>query len=154
DENLTTAVAAQQTTVALSQQSAQQQRTDRANLLAAVSGALAQSQPQLSVLMAIEAARVNTDLQLAPSITATNALTQTLIGFGAAERGFWKRQGPIATVALSADGSRAISGSNQGAVWLWDLSDPNPAATAVALEGLSQAISRVAITPDGKQAIA
>jgi len=131
-----------------------QQRVDRANLLAAVSGALAQGQPQLSVLMAVESARVNTDLQQAPSITATNALTQTLIGFGATERGFWQRHGPITTVALSADGSRAISGSDQGAVWLWSLRDSDPAATAVALEGFTHPISRVVITPDGKQAIA
>ncbi len=129
-----------------------QQRLDRANLLAAVSGALAQSQPQLSVLMAVESARVNTDLQQAPSITATNALTQTLIGFGATERGLWPQQGPITAVALSADGGRAISGSDQGAVWLWNLRDPQ--STGVALEGFTHPITKVAITPDGKWAIA
>jgi len=154
DDNRATAVAAQATTVALSQQSAHQQRIDRAGLLAAVANAVAKSKPQLSLLLGIEALRVNIEVNEIPVITATNALSQSLINVGARGYGLLGPTQPVTVVALSADGRRLLTGGADGAARLWDLTSDTPASSAVTLPGSSAPIVAATISPDGQQLVA
>jgi WD40 repeat protein/cytoskeletal protein RodZ len=154
DNSAATAVGAQATTVALSQSSAQQQRLDRANLLAAVSSAVAENKPQLSLLLGVEALRVHLEANETPIVTATKALNQTLVGIGAAEYGLTGHTKPVTAVAISADGSRLLTGSADGSARLWNLTDANPGANVIQLPGTTAPIQAVAISPDGRRLIA
>lgn len=158
EQNLQVAQTAQAIAQRLQSQAEQRRLTDRANLLSAVSGALIQSRPQLSTLMAIEAVRVHTDLRQTPTFTATAALSRALLSFGAQGQGLHRSAQPVASVAVSADGARALSGDQGGGIWLWNLADPDPAHSAVQLakprDGDDPAITGVALTQSGRYAFA
>jgi WD40 repeat protein len=57
--------------------------------------------------------------------------------------------GKITSMALSPDGKRLMTGSNDRTARVWDLSTPDPAATPVVLYGHEGAITSVAFSPDG-----
>jgi WD40 repeat protein len=57
---------------------------------------------------------------------------------------------PVWSVAITPDGTRAISGGGDGTVRIWDLATGNEQAT---LTGHDTAVFSVAITPDGDRAV-
>jgi len=56
----------------------------------------------------------------------------------------------VTAVALTADGKRAVSGSDDKTLWVWDLEGGQPPRV---LEGHTAAIRAVALTADGKRAV-
>jgi len=58
--------------------------------------------------------------------------------------------GPVRTVAVSEDGARAVSGSDDGTVRVWDLTTGTEQA---ALTGHAGEVFSVALTPDGTRAV-
>jgi WD40 repeat protein len=168
--NLATAVNAQQTAAAQAQANAQaastaqavaeglqreeakRRRVDRANLLAAVSQAVLPNTPQRSLLLAVEALRVQQDAKETPVVTATDALRQSLLATSG--RGLSAHAQTVTSVALSADGKRLLTGSEDGTARLWDLGADDPASSLVTLPGTAAPIRKVAITPDGRLLLA
>jgi WD40 repeat protein len=152
--NLATAVAAQSAVAIEQQKAARQQHEDRANLLAAVSHAVSESKPQLSLLLGVESLRATQAFGEPPTGAATRTLTETLIGIGAPSLGLFGHTGRVTVVAISADGSRMLSGSTDGSVRLWDLSAANPVANPISLPGTTAPIDAVAFSADGSRLIA
>ncbi|MBO0838355.1 MAG: hypothetical protein J2P28_22945, partial [Actinobacteria bacterium] len=58
--------------------------------------------------------------------------------------------GPVRSVAVSRDGTQAVSGSDDGTVRVWDLTTGTQRAT---LTGHTDWVRAVAISPDGTQAV-
>jgi WD40 repeat protein len=154
DSNAQRAFAAQATAEAVRDQAARQQRIDRSNLLAAVSRAVTQSRPQLSLLLGVEGLLVTQRSGEPPTIAAARALTETLISVGAPTRGLFGHAGRVTAVAISADGSRILSGAADGTVRVWELAGGDPLANPIALPGTTAPIDAVALSSDGARLIA
>ena len=78
---------------------------------------------------------------LTPALTpTTTALEQVLTGHA----------GPVRSVAVTADGARAVSGGEDGTVRVWDLAAGQQQATLTGHEG---AVMSVAVTADGARAV-
>ena len=73
-----------------------------------------------------------------------------LKNFGSSSRVLSGHTGMILSVALTADGMWAVTGSNDSTARLWDLK--NPDTTPRILSGHAGAILSVALTPDGRWA--
>src|SRR5436309_3494279 len=80
---------------------------------------------------------------LCPALTAPGGATQRILEGHA---------GGIKAAAITADGKRAISGSSDGRLWVWELEGQQTQAPRL-LESHADWINAVAITANGKWAI-
>jgi mono/diheme cytochrome c family protein len=78
------------------------------------------------------------------------SVTSALIGLGSAGKPFAGHKGPVLCVAMSADGKRALSGSEDKTVRLWDVANGTELRC---LEGHTGEVLAVAFSPDGKHAV-
>ena len=59
--------------------------------------------------------------------------------------------GPVVSVAFSPDGKTLAAGSDDGTVWLWDLTDPaRPTPLGQPLTGTTDSVLSVAFSPDAR----
>jgi WD40 repeat protein len=123
----------------------EQERLARSREVAALAAAELDNDPELSLLLAIEANRI------ARTIQAESALRNALLNSHL--RTAFRRDGSIEpAIDLSADGSILATGSEDGTAALWDLDTGELVALLQDedLKGASEAnIDEVALSPDG-----
>jgi WD40 repeat protein/serine/threonine protein kinase len=123
----------------------------RISELTSESRALRQDNPQLSLLMAIEAAKSGSDPHQAETIAAKNNLVQILTTIGG--QGLSGHQGRVIFVEFSKDNRWLATASTEGMIRLWDLQSTNPSSEPVVLH-VDYSIRAMQFTPDGKRLIA
>jgi WD40 repeat protein len=112
-----------------------QSRFSLSRQLAAQSTALMDSQPDLAQLLSIESRFVNN------TVDGQSGLATFLRGHTA----------DVNSVAFSPDGKTLVSGSNDGTIILWDVSNPKaPVELGQPLKGHTSHVESVAFSPDGK----
>ncbi|MDQ3762875.1 MAG: TIR domain-containing protein [Actinomycetota bacterium] len=131
--------------IAIFQQRAaqEQQRIATARHLVAQAEALRDINPRTALRLGIAAQRIYPDGETQASLV--NTLTTTR--YAGALSG---HNGPVSAVAFSPHGPTLATGSNDGSVVLWDLTDPaQPRRLGSALAGHNSAVSAVAFSPHG-----
>lgn len=146
-------LAEEQQRVAKEQQRVAEQRARiaRAGTLAAQSqSAFRTGKRQQALLLAVAATR--TTYEGDPSIVAVEeALRTALVGLNG--YGLSGHQDIVSTLALSPDGRRLVSGSNDGTVLVWDLGTANPYNTVRTLRGHSGAVTVLMLASDGQRLV-
>ena len=108
--------------------------------------ALTKKYPQRSLLLAVEAVKVEQPLHGIRVAADEQSLREALGFIGG--RLVAKADGPITTVAISLDNHWLVTGSNDRTACLWDLSAKDPAANPVVLRGHYGSVWVVGISPD------
>jgi len=83
-------------------------------------------------------------------LTILTALGQLLLNRGTELRRFEAHASPVTSVAVFADGRRALSGSEDGIVRLWDLAT---GAQLDQVEGLTGGVGSLTVLPDGRRVL-
>ena len=104
--------------------------------------------PQRSLLLAVEAVKVEQPLHGVRVAVDEQSLREALSFVGG--RPVARADGPITTVAISPDNRWLVTGSADNTARLWDLSAKDPAANPVVLRGHEGAVNAVAISPDNR----
>ncbi len=102
---------------------------------------VATTAPDLSALVSVAAFRVS------PTLEAQNGLFEEYLRYGDIDVLLTDHPGSVLQFALSDDGRTMISLDHQGAVLLWDLTQPRP--TSVPLVETSDIVV-IALSPDGR----
>lgn len=120
-----------------------------AQSLAAQSASVQDQNPQLSLLLAVEAAKVHTTIGEPVTEAALQSLRSSLATVGGI--GLPGHSNYITDIAFSPDGSWLATMDNlAGETMLWDLTQENPADTPVVLHGHKDAVSAMAFSPDSQ----
>ncbi|HEY3229713.1 MAG TPA: hypothetical protein VGJ87_10860, partial [Roseiflexaceae bacterium] len=147
-----TAVAAKQDADNQRQEAVRSGHRARAGQLAAqAQQAASVGQPQLSLLLAVEALNVTQQAGEPPADVATAVLSQTL-GNPLSGRGGVGLSGhadAVTAVVISPDGKWLVTGSADTTARLWNLTAADPAASSVELRGHAKPITTIAISRDG-----
>ena len=135
--------AAQATAEAERQEAEQLARRIRAGQLAAAAEAVQETNPQLGLLLGVEALNVTLQ-QSEPRVPAAEEALRLALAStgGGALRGHSR---PVTAVAISASGRWVVTGSEDATARLWDLASNSPPTV---LAGHTDVISAVAISPD------
>ncbi len=148
-----TAVAAKQDADNQRQEAVRSGHRARAGQLAAqAQQAASVGQPQLSLLLAVEALNVTQQAGEPPADVATAVLSQTL-GNPLSGRGGVGLSGhadAVTAVVISPDGKWLVTGSADTTARLWNLTAADPAASSIELVGHAKPITALAISPDSK----
>ncbi len=115
--------------------------------LAAESSAALTKYPQRSLLLAVEAAKVEQALHGVRVAADEQSLREALDFIGG--RLVARADGPITTVAVSPDNRWLVTCGSDKTARLWDLSAKDPAANPVVLRGHEGPVYAVAISADG-----
>jgi hypothetical protein len=126
----------------------EQARIAESRRLAAESTSVLTKYPQRSVLLAVEAVKVEQSLHGVRVAAGEQSLREALGFIGG--RLVARADGQITTVAISPDNRWLVTGSNDNTARLWDLSAKDPAANPVVLRGHEGAVDAVAISPDNR----
>jgi WD40 repeat protein/energy-coupling factor transporter ATP-binding protein EcfA2 len=124
------AVAAEATAVAERQRAERESRAARSGQLAAQARAEADARPQLALLLAVEALNVTRDAGEPPVPVAQETLRGELGRIGG--RGLFGHDGAVTALAVSADGTRLVTGGAEGSLLLWKLDAPGEAPQRLA----------------------
>jgi WD40 repeat protein len=113
--------------------------------LAAEAQAVADRQPQLSLLLASEALNVtlSADKPLVP--VAEETLRAQLARVGG--RGLFGHTAPLTAAAVSADGGTLVTASEDGTALVWNLGAPQEPPTSLAA---GSPVALLALSPDGR----
>jgi hypothetical protein len=125
-----------------------QARISESRRLALESSAALAKYPQLSLLLAVEAVKVQQPLHGIRVAAAEQSLREALGTIGG--RLAARADGPITTVAISADSRWLVTGSEDNTARLWDLRAKDPAANPVVLRGHEGSVVGVAISADSR----
>jgi WD40 repeat protein len=131
----------------------QRDLAERQTLLARAGELVAQAReasvdrPQLGLLLAAEASRMERDAGVSGA-GATSMLQKALSTSGG--RGLSGHRGPIGTLAVTPDGRYLATGSDDGSVRLWDLSADDPAAVPKVLAAHDGGVGALAMGPGGR----
>ena len=117
----------------------EQRRSALSQAMAAQSATLATGHPEASLLMAVEAFQLDTTTE------ARGALLSTQVQYFSGR--LTGHTGPVNAVAFAPDGRTLATGSSDGTVKLWRVSDRRLTAT---LGGPGGAVRAVAFSPDGR----
>lgn len=127
----------------------QQARISRARELVAQAVSVQETNPQLSLLLAIESLNVRLETDEAPVSEAIQTLRQTLNqvgGLGLSGHESW-----ISAISFSPDNKWfATASSLDGTTYLWNLTSPNPAQNPVILKGHEDAVLAIAFSADSQ----
>ena len=127
----------------------EQARNSRARELAALASAVWDKQPQLSILLAIEALQVNMDegeTYVPEAITILRYALNNVGGLGLSGHESW-----ISEVAFSPDNKWFASASSlDGTIYLWDLMSSDPSNSPIVLRGHNDAVMAIAFSPDSQ----
>ena len=126
----------------------EQARIAESRRLAAESSSALTKYPQRSLLLAVEAVKVEQPLHGVRVAADEQSLREALGFIGG--RLVARANGPITTVAISPDNRWLVTGSGDKTARLWDLSAKDPAANPVVLRGHEGAVYAVAISPDNR----
>ena len=116
--------------------------------LAAESTSVLTKYPQRSVLLAVQAVKVEQPLHGVRVVADEQSLREALGFIGG--RLIARADGPITTVAISPDNRWVVTGSSDNTARLWDLSAKDPAANSIVLRGHEEPVRAVAISPDNR----
>jgi WD40 repeat protein len=116
--------------------------------LAAESSSVLTKYPQRSLLLAVEAVKVERSLHGVRAARAEQSLIEALAVMGG--RPVARAEGPITDVAISRDNRWLVTGSDDKMARLWDLSAKDPAANPVVLRGHDGPVRAVRISPDNR----
>jgi hypothetical protein len=116
--------------------------------LAAESTSVLTKYPQRSVLLAVEAVKVEQPLHGVRVAADEQSLREALGFIGG--RLVARADGRITTVAISSDNRWVVTGSFDKTARLWDLSAKDPAANSIVLRGHEGAVTSVAISRDNR----
>jgi WD40 repeat protein len=125
-----------------------QARIARSGQLAAQSQAALDQYPQLSLLLAVEALNVTSAAGEPRQAAAEEALRASLKSPHGVP--LFTEHSAIWALEYSPDGRWLASGSEDGTVWLWDLSAEDPNAQALSLLGHQGRINTLGFSPDGR----
>jgi cell division protein FtsB len=114
--------------------------------LAAQSQAVLEEYPQRSLLLAVEALTVTSQVDEPRVPAAEQALRQALASSGGRVLG--GHEWYVNAVAISPDGHWLVTGSGDNTARLWDLTASDPAAAPIVLRDHEGGIYAVAISPD------
>ncbi len=106
------------------------------------------TKPQRSLLLSVHAASLGGDLQAGKRLDAIDGLRQQLRVTGG--RPLPGHEKSTQAGAFSADGRWLATGSDDGAIRLWDLQDADPASRSVLLGSHRGAVNGLAFSPDRK----
>ncbi|MFO7169491.1 MAG: hypothetical protein DIU80_015815 [Chloroflexota bacterium] len=120
-------------------------RAARSGRLAAEAQAVAERQPQLSLLLAAEALNVTLDAGEPNVPVAEQTIRAGLARIGG--RGLFGQGGAVNALAVSADGRTLVTGGGDGVVLVWDLSAPDAAPTRLTA---GAPVTLVALSPDAR----
>jgi WD40 repeat protein len=129
----------------------EQTRIAESRRLAAESFSALTKYPQRSLLLAVEAVKVEQSLHGVRVAADEQSLREALDFIGG--RLVARADGPITTVAISADNRWLVTGSWDKTARLWDLSAKDPAGNPVVLRGHEGPIWAVAISADNHRII-
>ena len=143
--------AREQARIAAVQRSAaeEQARIAESRRLAAESTSVLTKYPQRSLLLAVEAVKVEQPLHAAVRVAADEQSLREALGF-IGGRLVARAGGLITTVAISPDNRWLVTGSSDNTARLWDLSAKDPATNPVVLRGHEGPVRAVAISPDNR----
>jgi WD40 repeat protein len=142
DENALTAVANEHTAQTAQANAEQQAKISRAGELAAQSAAMRSKNPIISYLLGVEAFYKYDNMHVRSSLLENLQYTPTYL-----EQYLVSDYRAVYSVAFSPDGKLVASGSDSGAVILWDMTTRKPVGQ---LLGHRMAVYSVAISSDGK----
>ena len=125
----------------------EQARIAESRRLAAESTSVLTKYPQRSLLLAVEAVKIEQPPHGA-RLAAEQSLREALGFIGG--RLVARADGPITVVAISPDNRWIVTGSDDKTARLWDLSAKDPAANPVVLRGHDGLVRAVAISPDNR----
>lgn len=123
-----------------------QTRLARAGELAAQSQAVAQRDPELGIILALEALTQTMSFDEPASIVAQEALQNALNGYAGPVLS--DHSGPIHDAAISQDSRWLVTGGWDGEIRVWDLAHPEN--EPVKLSAHAPSVRAVSITPDGR----
>ena len=126
----------------------EQARIAESRRLAAESSSVLIKYPQRSLLLAVEAVKVQQPLHGVRAAAAEQSLREALGVIGG--RLVARADRPITRVAISPDNRWVVTGSEDKTARLWDLSAKDPAANPVVLRGHDGLVRAVAISPDNR----
>jgi WD40 repeat protein len=126
----------------------EQARVAESRRLAAESSSVLTKYPQRSLLLAVEAVKVEQPLH-GVRVGADEQSLREALGF-IGGRLVGKADGPITTLAISPNNRWLVTGSFDKTGRLWDLSAKDPAANPVLLRGHEDGVNAVAISADSR----
>lgn len=105
-----------------------------------------QVDPELSVLLAMQAVNATYELDQSATPDAEDALNRALQALGTRHATLTEHTNSVRGVAFSVDGTRLVSADNDGVIKIWDLESPQ---VLFELPTTGQAVYDVALSPDG-----
>ncbi len=129
------------------QDALKQERSARADQLAAQSQTTLDEFPQRSLLLALEALKVNSDAGETRQDSAEEALRTALDQSHGLPIG--NHTGPVTVVAYSSDGRWLATGSEDMTIEIWDLHASGPSAQPITLTSNDTEIEVMGFSPDG-----
>jgi WD40 repeat protein len=104
--------------------------------------------PELAILLGIEAARLNESNELGVNSLIDNSLRSILQKYAYYQDTLTGHKDGVSSVAFNPDGQTLASGSFDGTIRLWDMSQPT--AEPLVLTGNEDGVYSVAFSPDGQ----
>jgi WD40 repeat protein len=143
-----TAVAARGLAEEEAGRAAREGRVARSGQLAAQSQAVGAAQPQLSLLLGIEA--LNVTLGVGEEVVPISEETLRAQLGRSGGRGLFGHSGPVTALAVTADGNTLVTGGADSAVLVWQLDTPAEPPERLAAPG---PVLALALSPDGRRLV-